>query len=200
MSAETVDVGLPDTDSSTAPPAVEESAITPVPLRSETDRLDSEPEETVLLNGMHVEIEPLRLRQFLRLLRIVTRGGASMMAMINPDPESPAFAQELASILLFAIPEAEDETVAFVQTIVKPADLVEGATLTKSQRTENSQKIVELAEYLENPELEDLLTIIQKLIEQEAEDLRALGKRLAAMFKAAQKMGQAPSLPQTPTS
>lgn len=196
MSAETVDVELP----AAVEEPVAEDTIVPVPARSETERLDPNPEpvETTLLNGMTIEVEPMRLRQFLRLLRIVTRGGASMMNMINPDPDRDDFAQQLGALLLFAIPEAEDETVQFVQTIVRPANMAQGSSVTKAQQVENGQRISELVDYLENPELEDLVTIIQKLIEQEADDLRALGKRLAAMFKAAQKMGVV--TPQIPTS
>ena len=153
--------------------------------RSETERFEPEPEKLALLDGTLIAIEPLRLRQFLKLLRIITRGGAQVMGTISfsPDMEEGEFVQQLLALVLFSVPEAEDEVIEFLQAVVIPADLT-GVV------ADDAEKRVSLLMALENPEAEDTLIIIQAIIEKEGPDIRALGKRLRAMFAVAQKMGQ----------
>ena len=96
------------------------------------------------------------------------------------DPE--AFVQTFLGMVLFSLPEAENETIDFIQSMVTPKNL-----------TGNPDKDVillgSLREELENPELEDTVTIVQVIVEREAEDLRALGKRLGQMLQTAEKIG-----------
>lgn len=162
------------------------------PPRSEAERLDPTPLEMVLESGTRFELEPLKLRQFLRLLRIVTRGAADVLDGASLDfDNADAFVQQFIGMVLFSIPEAEEETVDFIQSMVRPVSL-----------TGNPDKDVilirDLYSELENPSLEDTVTIIQSIFERESEDLRALGKRLGSMFKVAQKMGATKSTGPTP--
>jgi hypothetical protein len=161
----------------------EEAVVQAAPPRDEIDRLDPQPVEMRLQSGLEFDLEPLKLRQFLRLLRIVSRGAADVLDSTSLDFENPqAFVQTFIGLVLFSIPEAEEETVEFLKSMV-----------TVRNKTGNpdidSIKYAELLSELDNPELEDTITIVQSLIEREAEDIRALGKRLGAMFKVAQKMG-----------
>lgn len=160
-----------------------EKAVRAEAPRSETERLDPAPLEMVLESGTRFELEPLKLRQFLRLLRIITRGAADVLDGASLDFENAdSFVQQFIGMVLFSIPEAEEETVDFIQSMVRPVNM-----------TGNPDKDVilirELYAELENPSLEDTVTIIQSIFERESEDLRALGKRLGSMFKVAQKMG-----------
>lgn len=163
-----------------------EPVLQAAPPRTETDRLDPEPIELRLLSGTEFDLEPLKLRQFLRLLKIVSRGAADVLDSTTLDFEDPAaFVQTFLGLVLFSIPESEQETVEFLQSMVKPAGLT-------GNSDKDLIKFQELGDELDNPELEDTLTIIQAIIEREAEDIRSLGKRLGSMFQVAQKMGVAP--------
>ncbi len=153
------------------------------PNKTETERLDPIPVEMVLMSGVKYDLNPLKLRQFLRLLRIITRGAADILDSTSLDFENPdQFVQQFIGMILFSVPEAEDETIDFLKSMVKPADL-----------TGNPQKDdVILADFyraMDNPELEDTVSIIQVIVQNEAEDLRSLGKRLGSMMKVAEKMG-----------
>lgn len=163
--------------------------IDPSPEKDDIERLLGEPNGPFkLTSGTEVKVSQLRLREFLRLLRIVTRGASINMAGMRANFESPEdFVQTFVAMVLFAVPEAEYETVEFLQTICVPAD---------SGPDKRSKEAAELAlrDELDNPELEDVINIITAVVASEARDLQALGKRLTAMFKAAQKMGLAPNL------
>lgn len=189
MSAESVDTEIDfdgmfsGNDEVAIPKAEPESTVTPAAPKDELDRLDPQPVEMILLSGTEFDLEPLKLRQFLRLLRIVTRGAADVLDTASLDLDNPdAFVQTFLGMVLFSIPEAEEETVDFIKSMVRPKGLV-------GDPKKDLPKVQALIDELDNPELEDTVTIIQAVIENEAEDLRALGKRLAGMFRTAQKMG-----------
>lgn len=162
---------------------VAESPVKAAPPRNEMDRLDPAPLEMRLESGTEFDLEPLKLRQFLRLLRIVTRGASDVLDTATLDLEDPqSFVQTFLGMVLFSIPEAEEETVDFLKSMVRPKNMT-------GSPEKDLIKVRELSAELDNPELEDTITIVQCIVEREAEDLRALGKRLGAMFQTAQKMG-----------
>jgi hypothetical protein len=136
-----------------------------------------------LANGSQVRIKPLKLREFLAMLKIVTRGAAMAMGSVRLDTNDEDFAQSLISLFLFAIPEAEDEAVDFIRLMVEPA----GGPYAEGEREAAENK---LFEDLDNPELEDIVTIVEGVIQREGKDLRALGKRLSTMLEVARKTGQ----------
>jgi hypothetical protein len=168
-------------------------------ISSETDRLDPVPEFVELGSGTRVRVLSLKMRQLFRLLRIVTRGGAQYLpllrdAMLTAEENSAeAFGTQLMAIAMIALPEAEDEAVAFVQSVVEPADL--HARNDKQSRELNEQLRIALDAELDNPDLNDLVTILETVINREKADLVALGKRLRAMFSVALKTGQVPDVP-----
>lgn len=157
--------------------------VTPMPARDEHERLDPQPLVLTLESGTVFDLEPLKLRQFLRLLRIVTRGAADILDSTQLDFENPEqFVQTFLGMVLFSIPEAEEETIDFLKSMVRPANLT-------GDPAKDIISVRALSAELENPELEDTLTIVQAVIERESEDLRALGKRLMTMFATAEKLG-----------
>lgn len=165
---------------------------TPAPPRDELERLDPTPLKLVLESGTEFDLEPLKLRQFLRLLRIVTRGAADVLDSAELDFNDPqAFMQTFLGMVLFSIPEAEEETVDFIKSVVRPANLT-------GEAKADLLLVRSLADELDNPELEDTITIVQALIERESEDLRALGKRLAGMLRTAEKLGATKPAAPTP--
>lgn len=165
------------------------------PKSSETDRLDPEPVLVELVSGSRVEIQRLKLRQLFRLLRIITRGGASYIPMLreamtlsNEEERAEAFGTQLIAVALLALPEAEDEAVEFIMSVVEPEGITPGND--KRQRELNESLRRSLSEELFNPEPEDAISILEAVVNREKTDLVALGKRLSAAFSMAQKTGQ----------
>lgn len=150
---------------------------------AEIDRLDPTFERVKLSSGLEVDIEALKTRQFFKLLRIVTRGGANVLAnfRLNPEGGEEEFVANLVGLVVFAIPEAEAEAIEFLRSMTTPVGL-----------TGNGEKDAPLIERyfdeLENPELEDTVSIIEAVVHREAPDLMALGKRLSSMLKFNQKI------------
>lgn len=167
----------------------------PTSATSETDRLDPTPQVLELVSGSKVEIQRLKLRQLFRLLRIITRGGAAYLPMLreamtlsSEEERAEAFGTQLLAIALMALPEAEDEAVEFIMSVVEPEGITPGRD--KSQRERNEQLRRDLSEELFNPEPEDAISIIEAVIMREKNDLVALGKRLSAAFQMMGKTGQ----------
>jgi hypothetical protein len=171
---------------------------------SELDALDPLPQELKLSSGFAIELERLKARQFFKLLRIVTKGALPQLSnagLFNADDISEAeFTARLVGVILVAIPEAEDETIEFIRSMAVPAGLITGRKLNKQDEERNLGLWLQFDDELDNPELDDLLTILEAIVQREASDIRALGKRLGAMFKMAQKTGQVPSSPSPSTS
>jgi hypothetical protein len=180
----------------TKTPPQPEGAIVPDEPRTEAERLDPQPQGPVTLSsGTRIEIQPLKLRETMKLLRIITHGAGGYVGSLldGISMEDPAaFAQTLVTVLLMSIPDAERETVEFIQTMCVPAEL-------PADKKAREQALSDLADELDNPELEDMVTIIEVVIRRESEDIRALGKRLGSALNLAARVGQAPKSEQTTT-
>jgi hypothetical protein len=164
-------------------------------MANEMDKLDPIPESVKLRSGLVVELESLRSRQFFKLLRIITHGalpgmrnGGLFDGMADLDAEE--FLGRLLSVTLLSIPDAEDETIDFIRSMCYPYGLIDRRGLNKQDVERNTLLWQALDEELENPDLDDLVTIIEAVVKREADDIQALGKRLASMFKLAEKTGQ----------
>ena len=160
----------------------------------ELDGLDPLDTPVTLNSGVQVYIVALRARQFFKFLRILTHGampavGDTSVFKLDPDGDPQQFATRLLSLLMLSIPDAEDETVVFIRSMVKPLGLIEPAR-TKQDTATNNARWDEVDVELFNPDLHDLVSIIERIVEREAADIQALGKRLSQLFKLAQKTGQ----------
>jgi hypothetical protein len=166
---------------------------------SDLDRIDPEGAVISLLDGTKVRVVRLRTRQFFRFLRILTHGGGeALVRAIDFSVPADEFAQRLAMAVLFSIPDAENEAILFVQSMCRPPDVAAPEVQRSKEKIEaDDKKYGELGRKLANPELEDTVTIIETVIKQEAEDIQALGKRLAGLMKLADRTGQLK--PETPT-
>lgn len=144
------------------------------------------PEASVvtLESGTQVEVQPLKSRQLLKLLKIVTHGaGDSLLALrMDANDSDGAFAAKLMATLAFSIPEAEEETIDFINSMVKPAGLIENRKLDDEAKERNVELWTKLYDDLENPGLLDLFTIVEVVVKNETPNLKALGKRLSQMF------------------
>ncbi len=174
----------------------------------ELDALDPVPAQLTLSTGTVVVIEDLRARQFFKFLRIITRGALPAMqdmSIFNVDGNLDAreFGGRLLSLMLLSIPEAENEAIEFVQAMCKPAGLIERRGLGKLNKQDQERNTALWATFLmemDNPELDDLVSIIEVIVKREAADIQALGKRLGAMLKIAEKTGQIPEQSPSRTS
>lgn len=145
--------------------------------------LSPEPDVVELSSGSVVRVKPIKTRETFALVRILTRGAGSVLTDFEFDRENPeVFQRQIITLLVMAIPEAEDEAIEFVQLMVEPTDPSWVARpKTKEQRKNNEALLTDLYEELENPEVDDLVSIIVAIVTNEAEHLLALGKRLVPL-------------------
>lgn len=161
-------------------------------MANEIDKLDPIPEIVVLRSGLRVRLEALKSRQFFKLLRIITHGALPSVqaGLLDGDDSIDEFMGRLLSVTLLSIPDAEDETIEFVRSLCYPDGLIERPNLNKQDLERNQTLWDGLDAELENPDLDDLVTILEAVVKREAQDIQALGKRLASMFRLAEKTGQ----------
>ncbi len=163
-------------------------------MANEIDKLDPIPETLTLRSGIQVQLESLKARQFFKLLRIITHGAlpgmqaAGLFSTEDLDPDE--FLGRLLSVTLLSIPDAEDETIEFIKSMVYPVGLIERRGLNKQDVERNTILWQGLDEVMDNPDLDDVVSIIEAVVKRESDDIQALGKRLASMFKLAEKTGQ----------
>lgn len=159
---------------------------------SDVDRLAPEPVERKLSTGSVVRIERLRTRQFFKLMRIITSGAGHMLMeyRLDGDLNDKEFTGRLLGLVLLALPEAEQESIEFLQSMCVPVGLIEGRNLSAADKERNTELLTNYRAAMDNPELEDTLEIIETIVRVEAPDLQKLGKRLKAMMKIAEKTGQ----------
>ena len=172
-------------------------------MSAELNALDGIPEQVKLSSGNFVEIQDLKSRQFFKFLRIVTHGALPLvndmsLFRLGGDIDPEEFGARLLSIMLLSIPDAETETIEFLQSMVKPAGLIEGRSLNKQDTERNNVLWDQFRKDMDNPELDDLITLIEAIVKREAADIQALGKRLQGMFSLAQKTGQLSPNPTSP--
>lgn len=156
---------------------------------TDIDTLASESSNITLASGLEVEVQALRMRQTMGLLKIVTRGAGPILSELqfSDDMDAGAFAGTLIGAVILAVPEAEDETVDFIKSMVKPAGLISDPR-SKPEREVNSDLLTRLSVELENPDLDDFVSIIEVVINSEAPHLVALGKRLTGLIAAQRKL------------
>lgn len=155
-------------------------------MTTEMDVLDSAPAEVTLSSGRKVRVERLRTRQTMRLMKILTRGAGDALGTIDFSAGAEEAGPALLAAVIFSIPEAEDETIDFVRSMISPADLITDPR-SKPEREVNESLQASLDDEFDNPDLDDLVTVLEKVIAVEAPHLVALGKRLAALLKVARQ-------------
>jgi hypothetical protein len=168
----------------TEPAAPEEPASPPQDeegdTRSELDRLAPDPQPLTLKDGTEIQVKDLATREFLSLMRILTRGAGHLLAAImSQTTDSEEMFGQLLGILIIAVPEAQEETITFLRQMVEPSGI---QNLPKEAQIKSRAN---LWDKLENPRMGDSITIIEAILERERDDIIALGKRLAAALTAA---------------
>jgi hypothetical protein len=161
---------------------------------SEMDRIDPQSEIVTLRCGIDVKVLPLRTRQLFKMLRIITHGAGQALSNAGLDfsQDAAVFMQKLISVVLFSIPDAEQETIDFIQSMVEPAGLVDKAPrdLSKQERETNVRLWTEVNTELWNPDPSDTLDLVERIVRREAKDIQALGNRVRGFLELASKTGQ----------
>jgi hypothetical protein len=165
-----------------------------MPDDSELDRIDPQPETCKFTTGFQVDVLRLQTRQFFRLLRILTHGAGPALtrANLNFAGDSAAFGQQLLTLTIMSIPDAEQEAVQFLASMCRPSGIVDkpDSQLSKAEREANQALWDQFNDELHNPDLEDTLDLIEVIIRRESPELQALGKKLQRVFKIFQATGQ----------
>lgn len=167
---------------------------------AELDALDPAPDRYTFRNGLEAEIVPLQTRQLFRLLRILTHG-AGMALQRNPiDFSRPVdeFGSQLAIMVLVSIPDAEEEALQFIQSLVRPAGINRANNLNRQERERNEALWAKMRRTLDNPDPEDLVDIIIFVVDRDKDNLLDLGKRLWAMAQPYFSKGISPGIAENP--
>jgi hypothetical protein len=171
-----------------------------MPDDSELERLDPQLTERKLSTGFALGVRRMRTRQFFRLLRILTHGAgpALTQAQLNFGGDPAEFGQKLLMLVVMSIPDAEQETIAFLASMCEPAGLSgkQASQLTRQEADADKALWDRYGEELHNPELDDTLDLIEVIVRQEAPELQALGKKLRKTLEMFRKTGQDKEAPE----
>jgi hypothetical protein len=132
---------------------------------------------TVVIDEVLCNVNRLKTREFLSLLRVMTSAfGESLKSIKLSVDDDEALQQELLGLLVVALPNAVDEFVEFLKIIVQPT---------------NAKHTGKVRQALDNPEIEVMLGIAEVVITQEISDLRVLAGKAQAMWTKVQGVYQA---------
>lgn len=166
-----------------APVPVEEPGQ-PV-VSNDVDALAPEPGRYTMESGQEIIISRIKTRELFKFLKILTKGGGPLLSELNfsSGMDTDEFTQLLLVLAVSSIPNAEEETMEFLQFIVQPQKLIIPER-SKDDRQKNEDEWRSLAEQLANPEIIDTIGIISAMVRQEAEDIQSLGKKIRALLPA----------------
>jgi hypothetical protein len=123
---------------------------------------------TCQVAGIDVTVNRLKTRELLALLKILTSGLGPALGTVRLDFSSPETVQsDLIGLMLLAMPNAVQETVLFLLTIVQP-------------KSPDDRKALNQA--LDNPDPADLIDVFEAMASQEAGDLTSLAGKAQAMW------------------
>ena len=143
----------------------------------------SEGTEVELESGFKLNIERLKTRQLFRLLKIVTKGLGDAVSLLDfGNKNQEEITATLLTAVVFAIPEAEDETLEFLVSMATPVGAVKTPS-NKIEESRNEELFEKFYQELLNPEIEDTIKIISKIITNEAPHIVSLGKQLTTLLK-----------------
>jgi hypothetical protein len=126
--------------------------------------------------GIPVRVKRVRAREVFALSRIVGAGLGSSAAKIDLDVEDKKqMTAEIIGVLLFAIPEAVEETLDFFRKIVEP---VKGDKVTERK----------LAGSFDNPDFGELIDVLHVVLEQEVDTFWDIVGKVRSMAAVASRL------------
>lgn len=165
---------------------------------SEIDRLDPDVQTVTLSTGFPLEIVRMKTRQFFRMLKILTHGAGPRMLQEGLDfgADPVVFAARFAALVAMSIPDAEVETIDFLKSMCQPHGLVGGlngkqqSQMSKAETDNDITLWEQFNKELHNPDIIDTIELVETIVRREAEDVQALGKKLASLMELANRTGQ----------
>ena len=118
------------------------------------------------VDGIPVRVVRLRTRQWFALARVIGTGLGSGILDLEVDWQDPDLKEQLVAILVLALPGAEDETIAFLRTLVVPVNDADSDRLVEAMR---------------NPSVSDVLDLVGVILDQEGDDLRGIVGKAAEL-------------------
>jgi hypothetical protein len=151
-----------------------------------------------LESGAVINIVPLKLRECLSLIKIIINGAGPALgksSLFNSDIDADEYAGELIGLIISSIPNAPEDTIAFIRGMVEPTGLSPKpyAQQNKQDRESDEALWAKVYEDTYNPGLSDTISIIETILTQEADNLKSLGKQLRVLLERASKIGQSKS-------
>lgn len=151
---------------------------------SETNTILGVSNTITLSAGLKVNIKPLKTIELFKFMKIISSSGALAIQQfrLNGEMTNEQFATRMLGLLIFAIPQAEEETLEFIRAMVEPVGLLKPAR-NKQDKDRNETLWIESYQVLENPEPEDTIAIIEKILETEAGHIQSLGKQIMKLIQ-----------------
>lgn len=148
----------------------ETAEMAPVKVEKDLEVILAEPGH-LEINGIPCEVKRLKAREFFGLMNVLSVGVGGNLASLNFDTENQQeFAAQLLGILPIAISNAVDPFISFVKKLVYADD----------PRQQNA-----LLDYLDEPEVSDLIDVVNVVMIQESDTIWELvGKARAFMANA----------------
>ena len=161
-------------------------------VNEDIDALAAEPKDLTLESGFPIKVLRIRTRATMSLLKILTRGAGDVLTQVKfgDGITQEEFTGTLLGAVVLSIPEAEDETIEFLNRVVEPAKLIDKPRLSPGDIEWNQEQEDILRAELQDPSLDDLVTILSEIIKIEGPHVMALGKRLAALLPTAKAVAE----------
>lgn len=156
------------------------------PVQDVDDVVDEKDLEIILpdpvdltVGGVRCEVQHLKTREFFMLMGIVTGtlGGDALKGLDFSSPD--VLKGEVVGAVLVALPYAMDDFLSLTKRVVTPVDRADAQVLAKA---------------MDNPEIEEMMAVVDAIIENEGDNIWELwGKGRAYLAKWQEKFKNGPS-------
>ncbi len=102
---------------------------------TDTSIIDPAKKVITLSTGREVAIQRLRMRQLMRAARIITHGAGDAIGALSLN-NADDFMASIGPVIFASIPDAEQETVDFIISMVEPIGIIEHPK-TKADKEKN---------------------------------------------------------------
>ena len=117
------------------------------------------------IGGIPASVKRLRMRELIALGRVMTAGASPALGAVKLNTNDPeAMGADLAAILMLALPNAIEEFCDFLAALVEARDPSDASRLASYVR--------------DNPDLEELVDVLNVMVEQEKDTLASLAGKL----------------------
>lgn len=159
---------------------IEEDSDSESSVESEVDVLDPEFAVVELSSGTEVRVERLKMRQLMKLMKVLSNGALDLLLSQDFSDNPEELTNALVAAIVISIPESEEETITFLKSIVTPKHYIDNP-ISKQEKEANAEMLSKVQAEFNNPEIEDVILVMEKLFRREAPHIASLGKRIASL-------------------